>query len=244
MTESATEAERQTEEERRVREPVFNLAGVVVVIIALCTAIHFARAYLLTPWADDRLILHFAFLPIRYSGYYPLDIYAVLSPLTHSLLHGSVLHLAVNMIALAAFGSPLANRLGTARFLAFWAATTLAAAFLHFAVYPYDAAPLVGASGAISGMWGAAARFNFRVDRRSRKPGFAGPILPLTAVIRSRMALAFIGVWFVANLAIGLTSGIGDQPHIAWVAHIGGFVFGFLAVRLFDRPWPAREPVE
>ncbi|WP_309084516.1 rhomboid family intramembrane serine protease [Chelativorans sp.] len=241
MTDSATEEDPRSEEERPRREPVFNLAGVVTVLIVLCTAIHLMRGYLLGPQADDRLLLHFAFLPIRYTGNFPFDIYALISTVTYSFLHGSLAHLAVNMVALAAFGSPLANRIGTARFLLFWAAATLASALLHFAVYSGDAMPLIGASGAVSGMWGAAARFDFRVDRRAEKPGFAGPVQPLQAVFRSRMALLFIGTWFVANIAVGLASGSGGGPLIAWVAHIGGFVFGLLAIPLFDRRQPAPE---
>ncbi|WEX07070.1 rhomboid family intramembrane serine protease [Chelativorans sp. AA-79] len=241
MTGSVSEEEQKSDEEEPRREPVFNLAGVVIAIIVLCTGIHLLRTYLLSPGADYRLLLHFAFLPIRYTGNYPLDIYAVVSPITYSFLHGSFAHLGVNMVALAAFGSPLANRIGTARFLLFWAAATLAAAFLHLFFYPQDAAPLVGASGAISGMWGAAARFDFRVDRRAEKPGFAGTILPLPMVFRSRMALVFIGAWFVTNIAVGITSGTGGEPEIAWIAHIGGFLFGLLLVPLFDRHPPGRK---
>ncbi|WP_028032929.1 rhomboid family intramembrane serine protease [Chelativorans sp. J32] len=241
MNEIITEEQPETREEGPRREPIFNLAGVVVAIILLCTGIHALRVYVLAPEADDRLILHFAFLPLRYNGDYPIDIFALISPLTYSFLHGSFAHLAVNMIALAAFGSPLANRIGAARFLLFWVAATLAAALLHFCFYPNDASPLVGASGAISGMWGAAARFDFRVDRRARKPGFFGPVLPLSAVFRSRMALVFITAWFITNIAVGVTSGSNGEPQIAWIAHIGGFLFGLLAIRFFDRHPPKEQ---
>ena len=236
MTDSATEQEPRTGEDEPRREPIFNLAGVVTAIIGLCIAIHVLRVYLLSPDADDRLILHFAFLPIRYSGEYPIDFFAVISPLTYAFLHGSAAHLVLNMIWLAAFGSPLANRIGTARFLAFWAATSLAAVLLHFVLHSADPSPLIGASGAVSGMTGAAARFDFHIDRSAGKPGFAGPVLPLSQVLRSRMAVAFIVVWFVVNLAVGLASGSNGTPRIAWEAHIGGFLVGFLAIRLFDRP--------
>ena len=242
MTETAAEEKAEPKEEQRRREPVFNLAGVVIAIIVLCTGIHLLRVYVLSPGADDRLLLHFAFLPIRYNGDYPIDFYALVSPITYSFLHGSFAHLAVNMIALAAFGSPLANRIGAVRFLLFWLAATPAAALLHLFFYPSDASPLVGASGAISGMWGAAARFDFRVDRTAEKPGFFGPVLPLSAVVRSRMALVFIGAWFVTNIAVGVTSGTNGEPEIAWIAHIGGFLFGLFAIRFFDRHPPMKHP--
>jgi len=218
-----------------VREPVFNLAGVVVGIVAICVGIHLVRMFLLSQQQDVWVILRFAFFPARYSGGYDLDFYAFLAPVTYSLLHGSVAHLGVNLIWLAAFGSPLANRLGTARFLAFWVATSLGAVLLHFALYPTDMTPLVGASGAISGMMGAAARFAFCIDRVSGRPAFAGPVLGMRDVFRSRQAMAFLAVWMIVNLATGLGLGTsGMEGQIAWEAHIGGFLVGFFGLRLFD----------
>lgn len=223
------------------REPFFNLSGIVTAIIGLCILVHLARLYLLSPAVDAWVILHFAFVPLRFTGGYPLDASAFASPFTYAFLHGSAMHLAVNMIWMAAFGSPLANRIGTARFIFFWAATALAAVLLHFVLHPSDPVPLVGASGAISGMMGAAARFAFRIDRSARRPGFAGPVLPVPIVFRSRMTVVFLAVWFVVNLVVGLGSGTGGTPSIAWEAHIGGFLAGFLALPVFDRS-PRQQP--
>lgn len=217
------------------REPVFNMPAVVIALIAACTALHLVRAYLLSDAQDWWLILRFAFIPLRYSGDYLLDAYAFIAPVSYSLLHGSLAHLAVNMIWLAAFGSPLAVRLGTARFVLFWIVTSLAAVALHYALHAYDAAPLVGASGAISGMMGAAARFGFRVDRRSGRAGFDGPLLSIPAVFASRAAVSFLAVWMGVNLLMGLGFASPDgAAQIAWEAHIGGFLAGFFCIRLFD----------
>ncbi|MVA99066.1 rhomboid family intramembrane serine protease [Nitratireductor sp. CAU 1489] len=219
------------------REPAFNIPVVVLVFIALCALIHLARTYMVSPTEDLAVLLRAAFIPLRYSGAYALDLYAFTSPLTYSLLHGGLAHLAINMIWLAAFGSPLANRIGARRFVLFWAATALAAAGLHYLIYPESPAPLVGASGAISGMMGAAARFGFQIDRSM--PGrarFAGSVLPIRAVLRQRAVVTFLGVWMIINLATGLLSGgPGSSAVIAWEAHIGGFLVGFFAVRSFDR---------
>ncbi len=218
------------------REPVFNLAGVVVALIAACVGIHLIRYYVLDVEQDWGLILRFAFVPVRYSGAYSLDIYSFVSPLTYAFLHGGLAHLAINMVWLAAFGSPLANRIGTVRFLLFWLATALGAVALHFAIYPDSAMPLVGASGSISGMMGAAARFAFRIDRASGRPAFSGRILSIPEVFRSRQAVTFLVVWLAVNLLVGLGVGApGEDSQIAWEAHIGGFAVGFFALRLFDR---------
>ena len=220
----------------RGREPMFNLPGVVVALVAALVGIHLARMWLLSPEQDFGVILRFAFIPLRYSGGYAVDAYAFIAPFSYAFLHGGVGHLAVNTIWLAAFGAPLANRIGPLRFVLFWAATSLAAVALHYVLHRADAVPLVGASGAISGMMGAAARFGFHVDRRGGRAAFAGPVLSIPAVLSSRMAVTFLGVWFVVNLAMGFGFGAPDDGGaIAWEAHIGGFLAGFLLVRAFDR---------
>ncbi len=218
------------------REPAFNIPGVVLVFIGVCAAIHLARLYLLDPQQDLALIIAGAFIPVRYSGEYLFDVWAATSPLTYSLLHGSIAHLVINMIWLAAFGSPLATRLGPVRFVLFWCATVLAAAGLHYVLHMDSQAPLVGASGAISGMMGAAARFGFRTERGSGKSSFSGPLLSVGETFRSRAVVTFLAVWMVVNLATGLASGIpGSEGVIAWEAHIGGFLAGFFGIKLFDR---------
>lgn len=220
----------------RAREPVFNLPRVIIVLIAICVGLHLVRTYLLSPQQDFWLILQFAFIPLRYSGGYSLDAYAFMGPWTYSFLHGGIGHLAVNMIWLAAFGSPLANRIGAVRFLLFWLVTSVAAVGLHYVLHSMEAVPVVGASGAISGMMGAAARFGFQIDRHAGKAAFAGPVRSIPSVFHSRTAMTFLIVWFAINLAMGLGFDPSDSGgRIAWEAHIGGFLAGFLLVRLFDR---------
>lgn len=217
------------------REPVFNLPGIVLLLLALCIGIHLVRTYMLSPDQDFELIIRTAFVPIRYSGEYVLDVYAFTSPFTYALLHGSFAHLAVNMVWMAAFGSPLANRLGALRFAVFFAVTGLAAALFFYLIHPLGQAPLVGASGSISGMMGAAARFAFRIDRSGGKGAFAGDPLPMREIVRSRAVIAFLAVWMVINLVTGLVGIVpGEEAQIAWEAHIGGFLAGFFGLRLFE----------
>lgn len=223
--------------ERPRREPVFNMPPVVLAIIGVCAAVFLAQSYLLTPDRSLDLIRYGAFVsPVVYVAEHGLDVWAFTSPFTYTLLHGSFLHLAVNMVWLAAFGSPLENRLGASRFTVFFFVTGLAAAFFFCALHPYAQAPLVGASGAISGMMGAAARFAFRIDRTSGKAAFAGAPLPFRLVWRSRSVVAFLAVWMVINLVTGLVGVVpGNEDQIAWEAHIGGFLAGFFGLRFFDR---------
>ena len=223
-------------ENRAGREPVFNMPGPVLAIIGICVVVHLVRTYVLTLGQDTDVIRYGAFIPVIYTGRFGFDLAAFTSPFTYTFLHGGFTHLAVNSIWLAAFGSPLANRLGASRFVAFFALTGVAAAFFFFAVHPDAQSPLVGASGAISGMMGAAARFAFRIDRSSGQAAFGGDPLPFRQVLRSRAAVTFLAVWMVINIVTGFVGFVpGNEGQIAWEAHIGGFLAGFLGLRLFDR---------
>jgi len=89
---------------------------------------------------------------------------------------------------------------------------------------------------------GAAARFGFRTDRSAGKAAFAGPVLPIAIVLRSRGVVIFLAMWMIINLATGLLGfAPGIDGQIAWEAHIGGFVAGFFGLRWFDRRWRPPE---
>jgi len=221
-------------------EPIFNVPAVVMAIIGLCVGIYLMQAYVLNDSQNLVLLYDASFIPALYTGQYGFDWFMLSRPFTYTFLHGSFTHVAVNMVWLAAFGPPLANRFGAARFAFFFAMTGLAAAAFFWVIHPTMEAPLVGASGSISGMMGAAARFGFHMDRSSGKSAFAGAPLPFSMVVRSRSVVAFLAVWMIINLVTGLVGlGAGGSDQIAWEAHIGGFLVGFFGIRLFDRrPYP------
>lgn len=235
------------------REPVFNMPPVVLVLIGACVAIYAAQAYLYSAdrYAYEVLLQYGAFIPSKVA----IDPTALVTFFTYAFLHGSVAHVAVNMIWLAAFGTPLANRLGAWRFLAFWALSSAAAAAFYWAFFvgrywlygQWPPVVVVGASGAISGMMGAAARFAFRIDRGLGKAAFSGAPLPIGVCLRSRAVVTFLSIWMLINLITGLvrfTPGVDDQ--IAWEAHIGGFLAGFLGIDWLDKrrrgPLPPLDP--
>lgn len=244
MTGSAQgEAGGEVPEEPARREPLLNLPPVVIALIALCVAVHIARTYFLTAEQDFDLIVRAAFFPARYTGGYELDLYAFTSPVTASFLHSGLAHLVINMVWLAAFGSPLANRIGVLRLLMFWIFAALGADLLHFAARPFDIVPMLGASGAISGMMGAAARFGFNIDRSARLPVFAGRRLSILETLTSRQSVIFLGVWLAINFAAGAGLDVsGSEGSIAWEAHIGGMLAGFFGIALFDRRAAALRP--
>lgn len=235
--------------------PVFNLPPVVTALLVALILVHALRSLLLSPGQDVDVLLLFSFIPVRYHAdvtgvVFPGGRLAELwTPLTYGLLHGDWTHLAFNGFWLAAFGSALARRFGTLRFLAFSALATGAGAAAHYLAHPDDLVPVVGASAAISGHMAAVARFFFRgpgprpgplVDRRV----YLAPALPLSRLFGEPRVLVFLGVWLVFNLVFGLggASMPGVEGTIAWEAHMGGFLFGLLAFSLFDPV--GRRPVQ
>lgn len=223
-------------------QPVFNMPPVVVAIIGLCAVVYITQTYLLSDQQYVWFLLNFAFIPQRFSlagGFF--DPFAWLTAVTYSFMHGGFAHLAVNSVWFAAFGSPLAGRIGTRKFLLFWVLTSIIAAFTHYALYPDSNIPLVGASGAISGMMGAAARFGFRrvtyYSRTGREaPAFGGPLLSVAQTLQNKTVLTFVGFWLIINVITGVYGvAPGELSGIAWEAHIGGFVAGFFGIALLLR---------
>lgn len=161
---------------------------------------------------------------------------------SYGLLHGSWVHLISNVVWLAAFGSPVARRLGTSRFLSLMGLSTIAGALLHWWSRELDVLPLVGASAAISGATAAAIRFVFSPGLRFGSLGDDAVVRAIPAerigqIWRNSRALLFIAIWFVTNILFGsgLVPIFGEETSIAWEAHIGGFLAGLLLFPLFDR---------
>jgi membrane associated rhomboid family serine protease len=130
--------------------------------------------------------------------------------LTSMFLHGGLLHLGGNMWFLWIFGNNIEDRLGHLWFGVFYVLGGVAATVAHYLVQPSSTIPVVGASGAIAAIMGAYAVWY--------------PNAPVRTLIflfmRDITAKWFLGIWFVTQFFTGTDSGV------AWMAHVGGFVFG------------------
>ncbi len=154
-----------------------------------------------------------------------------LTPLTSMFMHGGWMHLAGNMLFLWVFGDNVEDSMGHGRFLVFYLLCGLAAALGQVAIEPSSTVPMVGASGAISGVMGAYIVLYPRV--RIRVLVFLG-IFITTIVVPAYLML---GYWFLLQLIGGLPSlGGGSAGGVAFWAHIGGFVAGALLISLFKNP--------
>jgi membrane associated rhomboid family serine protease len=148
---------------------------------------------------------------------------------TSMFMHGSWLHLLGNMWFLWIFGNNVEDSMGRVRFIVFYLVCGLAAAFAQIVANPASVIPMVGASGAISGVMGAYLVLYPKVRV------FA--IVPLGFFLTSMALPAWVmlGYWFLIQFVSGLVSMGGEMGGVAFWAHIGGFVAGVALVKLFAR---------
>ncbi|PCJ91841.1 MAG: rhomboid family intramembrane serine protease [Hyphomicrobiales bacterium] len=229
-----------------------NAPSVILWLTALFIGIHLG-SLLLPSERYLELLISFSFIPARYqiTEFIPGDPYANwVTPISYAFLHGSWMHVLTNSFWMLAFGSALAWRFGTNRFLIFSALCAIAGAGAHYLAGPNSIIPTVGASAAISGHMAAVGRFAFtaqgplsRFGRNRGADAFKSPAEPLANFFKNRSAVTFIGVWFVMNLAFGLGAGniAGEDTMIAWQAHFGGFFAGLLLFPFLD---PVRPPTQ
>jgi membrane associated rhomboid family serine protease len=142
---------------------------------------------------------------------------------TSMFLHGGLLHVVGNMWFLWVFGDNVEDRLGRARFLAFYLVTGTIGAVAQCLMMPGSPAPMIGASGAVAGVLGGYI-LNFPHARVVTLVLFWFIDVP---------AWVFLSLWFLAQFTFGASSGI------AWMAHVGGFLAGLGLIRIFA---PSRRP--
>ena len=228
-----------------VREPVFLLPGAVTAVVGILIAIHLASSLVLNEEGKLMLVFYGAFQPLRILAAFDdisLGIPLIWTPFTHALLHGGWDHLLVNVAWFAIFATPLARRYGAGPMLAVFFLCAAAGAALFAATSLTTGSYLIGASGGVAGLTGAATRFIFQPVLVSKHPQTGEPIVlgrklaGLGDLIRDSRARFFILIWVVLNAAVPLFPLItGNQMSIAWQAHLGGFFAGILMVGLFER---------
>jgi membrane associated rhomboid family serine protease len=203
--------------------PTSRFPAVTVGLIAVNAAVFLVQA--VHPHGLQAAALRYGAVPYAVTHFRTAAATAVVPPLltllTSMFMHGSVLHVAGNMLYLWVFGNNIEDRLGPVRFSLFYLASGLAAALTHIAFQPGSRIPMIGASGAIAGVLGA----YFLLYPRARVKTFVFLIFFIDVLwIPAGIVL---GLWFVLQL---LNVGMGGG--VAWFAHIGGFLAGILFIRL------------
>jgi membrane associated rhomboid family serine protease len=144
-------------------------------------------------------------------------------------MHGSILHIAGNMLFLWIFGNNIEDSMGRLRFLLFYLLGGVAALAAQIAIGPDAAVPTVGASGAVSAVLGG----YLLLYPRARVVTVIFIIFFFTLI--ELPALLVLGFWIVQQIAFGyfdLHSPAGEGGGVAYFAHIGGFIFGLLLIKL------------
>ena len=201
-------------------------------IIGVCIAVFVYEFLLPTRQLNDFL---FSFGAIPADSVQMQNLYTLF---TSMFLHGGIMHLLGNMLFLFVFGDNIEDAMGHISYLLFYLLTGLAAVGLQIAFDPSSTIPVIGASGAISGVMGAyIVLFPHGRIRAIVVFGVIGQVILVPAWI-------MIGIWFLLQLFSGVMSlGVGGNAGgVAFWAHVGGFIAGAILVFLFrDRDAVARQ---
>lgn len=215
-------------------EPMLNLPPVIKILCIIIIAIQVLVQLLEWAPADwggdaavDWIIGNLGFFVLRYTGDMPFGWQGIVSPVSHMFLHGGWLHLSINIATMAAFGAGLERFIGGKRLAILFFVTGILGAATHLVMYklygvagdaalfPHPEAPLVGASGGISGLFGG-------VLMMAQDRGLMGGYKRL---------LPFVAIWILISVFFGFFGMPGAEGPIAWTTHIGGFVAGLLLYR-------------
>lgn len=206
-------------------QPVFNAPPATMVLCSVLVATY--GLFRLLPYAaQDWLVRHFSYIPLlflsQFSASSPgVTVERTLPLFTHVLFHGDLMHLLVNVGLLLAFGTLAERIMGQGRFLMIFASSAAAGALALTLWSGPSPVVLIGASGGIYGLIGAAVRFMFSTRVASNR----------------RAGMLFVAILMGLNLGMAVLGwgGLGFAAEIAWQAHVGGFLFGLLLTRLFYR---------
>jgi len=198
-------------------QPFINLPIGTKIMLGLIVGFYLLFHFALGPAQQDWAFMHFSFIPAAWTGdiNLPLWVY-IISPFSFNFLHGSTLHLIMNSVMFLAFGAGVERMLGAKRMVILFFAGSFLALCAHFLFNAQSTAPLIGASGGLSAMFGA-------ILYIYAKQGLMG---------NGKYGLWPIIVFFVViSILFGLMGSPDGSGEIAWIAHIAGFLAGFVLVK-------------
>jgi membrane associated rhomboid family serine protease len=210
---------------------------VTIALIVLCSLVFLYQASLPEPLAEA-FVFAYGAIPAAILGpdheEIPVEtrvgIPVTLTLVTSMFLHGGWMHLVGNMLYLWIFGNNIEDAMGHVKFILFYVLCGIVAALSHAVTDPSSTVPMVGASGAISGVLGAYLLLFPRAQ--------VLVLIPMGLFTRAMYVPAgvVLGFWFLLQLVNGGMSLGGSGGGVAWFAHIGGFVAGMALVGLFKDP--------
>ena len=202
----------------------FPVATVVLIVLNILV---FVYELLLPASALDATVHTWGLVPSRLVS---LDVGALAALFTSMFLHSGFMHMGSNMLYLWVFGDNIEGAVGSTRFVAFYLLCGLGAALGQVLVNPLSDLPMIGASGAISGIMGAYLLLFPRVTVET---------LVVVGYFLRRVrlpAVVVLGLWIVMQLFSGVLSlGVEAMGGVAFFAHVGGFVCGVVLINLFKK---------
>jgi membrane associated rhomboid family serine protease len=202
-------------------------------LIGACVLV-FVWQISLGDYRGQAAVMQYGMIPARVFGYDGVSPAFEVVPgwatvLTSMFMHGGFMHLALNMLFLWIFGDNVEDSMGHLRYLVFYLLCGVAAAVAQGAINPTSTIPMVGASGAISGVLGAYMLLHPHATVRTLI--FIGIFITIVHV----PALVVLGVWFLMQVVSGMLPS-SVEGGVAFFAHIGGFVAGMALVPFFKKP--------
>ena len=226
------------------RQPIFMLPAVITVLGGAMLVVQALMSWALSGELQDDVLGWLGFIPARLvapehipGGWLPL----LWTPFTYGFVHGGWEHVLGNVVWLVIFGTPVARRYGAVPTLIVFFVSSVVGAIAFAITELNEVAYLVGASGGIAGLTGAAMRFIFQPVIVVPHPETGAPIpvgrrmASLPELLRSPPARNFSILWVVLNCLVPLAPLlIGQDVAIAWQAHLGGFFTGLMLVPFFE----------
>jgi membrane associated rhomboid family serine protease len=206
---------------------------VTVGIMIACTIVYALQHLLLSREGAIHVIYALGVIPALVTGHATADFTSLppdLTVFTSMFVHGGFWHLAGNMLYLWIFGNNIEDAMGHVKFAIFYVLCGVAAVAAQVLPNPASEIPMVGASGAISGVLGA-----YMLLYPRAKVLLGVPIGFLIVGLGRWPAIWVLVAWFVMQLVMGLFSMTSTPGGVAFGAHLGGFVVGCLLVTLFKR---------
>ncbi len=205
--------------------PSYSRPIVTYIILGLNILI-FLYEVLLGPHLDS-FIKQFGLIPLYL--FHPTNLFSYATLFSSMFIHGSLMHIFGNMLFLWIFADNIEDRLGHVKFLFFYLLCGIAGALLQSIVAPNSTIPMIGASGAISGVLGAYVLLFPKARILALIPfGFFLRVSYLPSVV-------FLGIWFLYQFILGVSSIGARGGGVAYLAHIGGFAMGLLIALLLKK---------
>ena len=200
--------------------PALGRPILTIAIIVGCILVWFLQISL-GPGGEREAIISFGLVPSAFLGntFQNGPISPLFTVFTSMFMHGGLMHLGGNMLYLWIFGDNIEGALGHTRFLFFYLICGIAAELAQVFVDPTSNIPMIGASGAVSGVLGAYLIFYPRA--RVRTLVFLGIFITFLRL----PAVFLLGVWIIGQIISAMLSSPGS-PGVAWFAHLGGFGCG------------------